>query len=86
MKLFNSTETAKLLGVNVHTLRRWDKEDKLKPYAKTKGGHRRYKQEQIDKYLGKEIDKSDETRVFIYARVSTQKQKEGDDSENNSIS
>lgn len=43
-------EAADLLGVTTTTLRRWDKEGKLKP-VKTLGGHRRYNKEEILKLL-----------------------------------
>ena len=35
-------EMAKRMGVAVVTLRRWDKEGRLKPLVRTEGGHRRY--------------------------------------------
>ncbi|GAH82471.1 unnamed protein product, partial [marine sediment metagenome] len=34
---------AKLQGVSASTLRRWEKEEKLLPERRTRGGHRRYK-------------------------------------------
>ncbi|GAB6157136.1 hypothetical protein JCM39194_03360 [Desulfotomaculum varum] len=40
-KLLTSQQAAKLLNVWPHTLRRWEKEGKLKPLH-TPGGHRRY--------------------------------------------
>ncbi len=34
-------------GVSASTLRRWEKEEKMLPYGRTRGGHRRYKLTQI---------------------------------------
>jgi excisionase family DNA binding protein len=53
-KLLTSHQVAKLLNVWPHTLRRWEKEGKLKPIH-TPGGHRRYKESQIMALIGEEI-------------------------------
>nr|WP_073236593.1 helix-turn-helix domain-containing protein [Desulforamulus putei] len=42
-KMLTSHQVAKLLNVWPHTLRRWEREGKLKP-LRTPGGHRRYKE------------------------------------------
>ena len=39
--MYTISETAKMLGVSVPTLRRWEKAGKL-PALKTLSGHRRY--------------------------------------------
>lgn len=52
-KLLTSHQVAKLLNVWPETLRRWEKEGKLKP-LRTPGGHRRYKESQIKKLLGED--------------------------------
>ena len=36
------SKAAKIMGVSTTTMRRWDKEKKLSPAFRTKGGHRRY--------------------------------------------
>lgn len=76
-KLLTSHQVAKLLNVWPETLRRWEKEGKLKP-LRTPGGHRRYKESQIKKLLGEEekanTNTNTNTRCVIYARVSTAKQ------------
>ena len=53
-KLLSLKETEKLLNVSKSTLQRWDNSRKLKA-IRTEGGHRRYKQSDIDKIL-KNID------------------------------
>jgi len=74
-KLLTSHQAAKLLNVWPHTLRRWEKEGKLKPLH-TPGGHRRYKESQIMALIGEEITESGSKRCAVYARVSTAKQAE----------
>ncbi|MBZ4655203.1 MAG: putative site-specific integrase-resolvase [Peptococcaceae bacterium] len=53
-KMLTSHQAAKLLNVWPHTLRRWEREGKLKP-LRTPGGHRRYKELQIMALIGEEI-------------------------------
>ena len=53
-KLLSLKETEKLLNVSKSTLQRWDNSGKLKA-IRTEGGHRRYKQSDVDKIL-KNID------------------------------
>lgn len=78
-KLYNISKTAKILDVTPKTLRLWDKENKLKPIL-TQGGHRRYKESDLNKILGKE-NTQEAQRVICatYARVSSQKQKASGD-------
>lgn len=78
-KLYNISKTAKILDVTPKTLRVWDKENKLKPIL-TSGGHRRYKESDINKFLGNETQKEKHFEVCVtYARVSSQKQKTSGD-------
>jgi len=66
-------QVAKLLNVWPETLRRWEKERKLKP-LRTPGGHRRYKESQIKKLLGEDQGANNTSKnCIIYARVSTNK-------------
>ena len=53
-KLLSLKETEQLLNVSKSTLQRWDNSGKLKA-IRTEGGHRRYKQSDVDKRL-KKID------------------------------
>ena len=59
-------EMARKLGVAVVTLRRWDRQGKLKPLFRTVGGHRRY---------GDEVETSNGDMTILYSRVSSHDQK-----------
>lgn len=62
-----------MLGVAVSTLRRWEKEYRLKPAFRTPGGHRRYGIEQIQELVAPATG----GRLNVcYARVSSHDQKE----------
>ena len=61
--LVSISQAAKHFGVSVPTLRRWDREGRLKPHSRTLGNHRRYKL--LDKQKCK----------VGYARVSSHDQK-----------
>jgi putative resolvase len=75
-KLIDIKEASELLGLNPKTLRRWDDEGKLKA-IRTFGNHRRYKLEDIEAIINStEIEQKIQRNVFIYCRVSTNKQKE----------
>ena len=63
-------EAAKLLGVTVQTLRRWEKTGQLLPHKKTVGGTRYYDMELL---LG--VSKKEVSLTFAYARVSSHDQK-----------
>ena len=77
-KLLTLKETEKLLNVSKSTLQRWDNSGKLKA-IRTEGGHRRYKQSDIERLIGENnnetTNKSDEIIVATYARCSTPDQK-----------
>ena len=78
-KLYSISKTAEILDVTPKTLRLWDKENKLKPVL-TKGGHRRYKESDINAFIV--IDNITEDNKCVcatYARVSSQKQKNSGD-------
>lgn len=53
IKLLRIREAAEILGVNPETLRRWDREGKLKAIIISKRGDRRYKKEDIESFLKK---------------------------------
>lgn len=72
-----------MLGVDITTLRYWDKTDKLKP-QRTMGGHRRYLLSDIKKLQGIDPPSDNSERpnqVAIYARVSSHEQKQKGDLE-----
>ena len=67
-------KAAKILGVAVITLRRWEKLGKLNSFFRTFGNHRRYKITDIYRILDKNNGNS---RINIcYARVSSHDQKD----------
>ena len=77
-KLLSLKETEQLLNVSKSTLQRWDNSGKLIA-LRTEGGHRRYKQSDIERLIGENnnetTNKSDEIIVATYARCSTPDQK-----------
>lgn len=74
-KLISLKEAAEILSVSTKTLRRWDNEGILKS-IKTSGGHRRYNQDDIDKYMKVYIEnKKTELFMATYSRVSSHEQK-----------
>ena len=78
-KLYSISKAAKILDVTPKTLRIWDKENKLQPIL-TAGGHRRYRESDINKLIGDNIENNIIQEVCVtYARVSSQKQKTSGD-------
>ena len=77
-KLYSISKTAEILDVTPKTLRIWDKEGKLKPVL-TKGGHRRYKESDINVFIGINYNDDSKCVCATYARVSSQKQKNSGD-------
>ena len=75
-RLLTLKEACKLLGIHPNTLRKWDKQGKIR-VVRTVGGRRRIPESEVKRLMGiKEIDVS--RRAAIYVRVSShdQKQKE----------
>lgn len=52
-KLLKIREAAEILSVNPETLRRWDRSGKLKAIIISKRGDRRYRQEDIEKFINR---------------------------------
>ena len=50
-KLLKIREAAEILSVNPETLRRWDRSGKLKAIIISKRGDRRYRIEDIEKFI-----------------------------------
>ena len=46
-KLLTIREAAQIFGVHIETLRRWDRDGKLRAVRIGERGHRRYKREEI---------------------------------------
>lgn len=72
--LVSAGELAKELGVHIDTIRRWEREGKIKS-TRTSGGHRRYELEQTLAMLSEEKSKTEKV-TLIYARVSTPSRKD----------
>jgi DNA-binding transcriptional MerR regulator len=69
-KAYSIGQLAKMVGVSVSTLRRWDKEALLVPSIITEGGHRRYTEDAVLQILNKRFkasagDSSSDTSVVI---------------------
>ena len=79
-KLLSMADTCSILNVSQETLRNWDADGTLKP-VRTKGGHRRYKQSDINAYMGIEEEEINRSLlpVATYARVSSHEQKQKGD-------
>lgn len=51
VRLLKIREAAQILNVNPETLRRWDRSGKLKAIIISKRGDRRYRKEDIEKFI-----------------------------------
>jgi predicted site-specific integrase-resolvase len=64
-KIYTIGEFAKKLGITVHTLRVWDKKNKLKPEYVSNGGHRYYSEEQLKELIPKlDVKTNEHIHVF----------------------
>ncbi len=67
-------DAAKILGVTIKTLQRWDHSGKA-TFVRTPNGQRRLPESEINRLIGTDADKVNETNLVIYARVSSHEQK-----------
>jgi len=74
-RLVTIGKAAKILGVSVMTLRRWDETGRLVS-IRTEGGHRRYDISKIKPETVRRFEFSDNRKTIAYARVSSRDQKE----------
>ncbi len=74
IKNYKPKDFAKLLGVSVKTLQRWNREGTLKA-SRTLTNRRYYTYDQYLQFKGMNIE-NDKRQVVIYARVSTKNQKD----------
>lgn len=73
-KLYTLNEASNITGVSKSTLRRWEKEGKLKS-KRTHGGHRRYSYLDLSEFISDKI--LEQGRIIIgYCRVSSNCQKD----------
>lgn len=75
MNTYKPKDFAKMLGVTVRTLQKWDVAGKLKAF-RTPTNRRFYTQEQLDVYMGNSTRVQNQKKVILYARVSTVKQRD----------
>ncbi|MGP3667750.1 MAG: IS607 family transposase [Candidatus Bathyarchaeota archaeon] len=72
-KLLTLSETCKRLGIHPNTLRKWDRQGKVR-VVRTVGGRRRIPESEVERLMG--IVKPDiSKKAVIYARVSSHDQK-----------
>lgn len=81
-KLLTISEVSKILHVSYNTLRTWDEKGILSS-IKTEGGHRRWRESDIEKFGGFETisNKKNIEGIAIYCRVSSHDQKQKGDLE-----
>ena len=73
MNTYKAAEFARLAGVSVKTLQRWDRDGKLRPASRAPGNRRLYTQEQLNTLLHRQPA---EQRITVaYLRASSQAQK-----------
>ncbi len=63
IQYYNSIEAAKILGVNVSTIKRWTDDGKLE-CIRTAGGHRRFIMSQLSKFLDENRKKTSKINLF----------------------
>jgi excisionase family DNA binding protein len=63
IQYFNSEDAAKILGVNVSTIKRWTDEGKL-GCIKTAGGHRKFLMEHMAAFLDQNKKKTEKVNLF----------------------
>jgi len=74
-KLLTTAEACERLGVTRWTLNKWEEAGELES-VRTKGGHRRYRQSDINRIMGVQASTTDNTDVVcVYTRVSSHDQK-----------
>lgn len=74
MNIYKITEASKYLGVSIATVKTLSNKGTIKSF-KTGGGHRRFREDDLDCFMGIEHEKQEKLTV-IYARCSTAKQHE----------
>ena len=74
-KLLTLQRTSEIIGVTKKTLRIWDNEGKLTS-VKTVGGHRRYREDDVNRFVGETgVEEKITNIVVTYSRVSSHEQK-----------
>lgn len=69
-------KAAKILGITVKTLQRWEREGRLTPVGRTDSNRRLYTKSQLYDFIGlKQTGGREPTRLVAYCRVSSAAQK-----------
>lgn len=68
-------KAAKMIGVTVKTLQRWEREGRLIPVARTDSNRRLYTEGQIRDFIGLRQTGTEPTRLVAYCRVSSAAQR-----------
>lgn len=71
-KLYRVKEFAERIGKSTSTLRRWDREGRLKA-KRSAGGHRYYDESDVRKAFGQEFP-LEQKKIIVYCRVSSRSQ------------
>lgn len=74
-RMFGIGKFADMLGVSVSTLRRWEREGKIKP-ERTPGGQRRYSETDYKIMTGKPVPVDRPRKTVLYGRVSPSGQRD----------
>ena len=74
-RMIKTGEAAKLLGVSVKTLQRWEREGRLIPLARTGSNRRLYNEAQLYEFIGMRQARNVPVRLVAYCRVSSAAQK-----------
>jgi predicted site-specific integrase-resolvase len=69
------SKAAKMLGVTVKTMQRWEREGRLIPVSRTPTNRRLYTISQIRQFMGSRLGKEEPQRIVAYCRVSSAAQK-----------
>jgi excisionase family DNA binding protein len=78
-RLLTTAEVCQLLSVSRWTLKKWDDSGRL-PAIRTDGGHRRYRQSDVYKFMGQEVESLINLDLTaVYCRVSSHDQKQKGD-------
>ncbi|MFW6002573.1 MAG: IS607 family transposase [archaeon] len=77
-ELYTPKEAAKILGISVMTLQRWDRSGKIK-CLRTPTNRRRIHRREIEKLLGDRTITPTNKKLVIYGRVSSNEQKKKGD-------
>jgi len=78
-KLLTTGQACEILNVSRWTLKKWDESGKL-PCIRTQGGHRRWRQSDINRLMGiQHQSTANKNETAIYCRVSSHDQKQKGD-------